>query len=431
MTMDRRTVLKNLGIAGTIGGLAGCVGVQEQGSTEEPSSDGGSGDGGSESSGSETTESSGPAGEAKLWYSLPDSEIQARKNAMQQFNDQSKHAVTGADIADLEKKTTSAIPAGQGPQSFEWAHDWVGDYYQRNFVVGRGDSLSVSLDTFTDAAAEAVQFDGETVGLPHSAETVSLVYNKDKVDSAPETVADMVSVMEEQHDPSNNSYGLSYPFNSYFVSAWLQAFGGYYFDSEKDPQLGIDQSSTVEGLQFILDNFVPYVPKDPSYEAQAAAFAEGNAAFAFNGPWYLATLNEKGVNYGVTTLPKPEGGEPTPYTGITMWYFSKAMKEGGADAMAAQKFIEWYVTNEDRALMAAEEQGTIPVLKSLAGSEDLPPRVRAFSEAVAQGRPMPTHPKMNKVWGPLDDALIKSFNGDAKPKKALEQAAATVRKNWE
>ncbi len=431
--MERRAVLKKLGVAGTLGTLAGCVGVQEQ-STDTQANDGGGGndnDGGGDSDSEETTTSSGPAGTAKVWYSLPDTEIPARKEAIENFNGNSKHTIKGADIADLAKKTTSAIPAGQGPKLFEWAHDWVGDYSQRGFLAGQGDELSVSLDQFTDAAAQAVQFDGKTVGLPHSAETVALVYNKDVVDSPPETVADMRSVMEDFHDPSNGKYGIGYPFDPYFASAWLQGFGGYYFDPQKDPMLGLEQSSTVKGLKFALDNFKPYMPKDPGYEAQAAVFAEGNAAFAINGPWYLSTLNEKGVNFGVTKLPKPEGGEPNPYTGITMWYFSKAMAEGGASASAARSFAEWHVTNEDRALQAAKDQGAIPVLDSLAGSDELPPRVRGFSEAVAQGYPMPTHPKMNKVWGPVGDALTKAFNGDADPESALAQAAKKIRSNWE
>ena len=430
MSMDRRTALKYLG-TGALVTSAGCASVQEQDQTTTANDDGaaetesGSGDA------TETTESSGPAGEATAWYQLADTELGAREESLKSFNDASKHTVDGSDISDLKKKTTSAIPAGQGPQVFEWAHDWVGDYHQRGFVVDQSDQLSVSLDQFTDAAAGAVQFDGSVVGLPHAAETVALVYNKDIVDEPPETVADMKSAMEEYHDPDNGKYGLGYPVNSYFVSGWAQAFGGYYFDPEKDPMLGLSQPETVKGFEFLFDNLKQFMPKDPGYEAQAAAFAEGNAAFAINGPWYLATLNKKGVDVGVTTLPTPEGGEARPYTGITLWYFSKAMKEGGASAAAARSFVEWYTTNEDLSLKAAEELGSIPVLKSLAGSDELPPKVQGFSKSVQQGVPMPTHPKMNKVWGPLDSAITKAFNGDASVKDAMSQAEQSIRKNWE
>lgn len=433
MTMDRRTALKSIGVTGVIGGLAGCASVQEDGETtqgsDDSSDDDSSGDG-DETEQTETTET-GPAGTATAWYSLQDTELQNREAAIEQFNGNSHHTVEGSDISDLKKKTTSAIPAGEGPQLFDWAHDWIGDYYQRGFLADRSDQLNVSLDEFTDAAAEAVQFDGNVVGLPYGAETVTLVYNEEYVDEPPETVADMTAVMDEHHDPDNNTYGLSYPFDPYFVSAWAQAFGGYYFDPEADPRLGLTQSETVEGFEFALDTFKPYMPNDPSYEAQAAPFAEGNAAFAINGPWYLATLNDKGVDYGVTKLPTPEGASPRPYTGIQMWYFAKQMGEDDADAAAAQSFAEWYVTDEDMLTTAAEEQGSIPVLASLSGSDALPDDVQAFSETVAQGVPMPTHPDMGEVWQPVTDAVTKIFNGDADVEAAMQEAEDTIRSNWE
>lgn len=415
MTMDRRDALKHIGSVSAIAAFAGCLDVQQQ--------DSGTDTGGDQSG-------RGTNGSATAWYSLPETETSVRTDAIKAFNDQSEHTIEGADISDLEKKTTSAVPAGQGPQTFEWAHDWVGDYLQRGFVIDQSDRLDVNLDVFTNAAAEAIQFDGSVVGLPHAAETVTLIYNTDMVGTAPKTVAEMVSEMKKHHDPSNGQYGLSYPFDPYFTSAWLQAFGGYYFDSSKDPALGVDSKQTVRGLQFALENFKPYMANDPTYEPQSAVFAEGNAAFAINGPWYLTTLNENGVNYEVTTLPTPEGGSPTPYTGITMWYFTKSMKKDTADTAAARSFVEWYVTNEDHILTLAEEQGSIPVLADLVGSDKLPDAVRAFSQTVKQGQPMPTDPKMDTVWSAMETALIKAFNGDASAKNAMNQAASTIRNNW-
>ena len=423
--MDRRSVLKQIGGASAIAALAGCISTQKQDATDTAPDDGGSDQ--TEAS----TETTGPAGTAKAWYSLPETEKPTREETLKAFNENSRHTIEGADISDMKKKTTSAIPAGQGPGTFEWAHDLVGDYYQRGFVVDQSDELSVSLDKFTSAAREAIQFDGNVVGLPHDAETVALIYNKDVVDEPPETVSDMVSVMKEHHDPSNGKYGLSYPWDPYFTSAWLQAFGGYYFDASKDDVLGVDDAETVKGLEWALENLKPYMPEDPNYGPQAAAFAEGNAAYAINGPWYLATLNDKGVDYGVSKLPTPDGGEPNPYTGITMWYFADGMTADAGTAAATRAFVEWYATNEDHILQVAKDQGAIPVLDSLVGSDELPDNVKAFSQAVDQGVPMPTHPKMGNVWGPVGDALANAFNGDASAEKALDNAAKTIRSNWE
>ncbi|WP_284006982.1 extracellular solute-binding protein [Haloarcula pelagica] len=435
MTMDRRTILKQLGGVSVAATLAGCS-VQQQ--------DGGSGDGGSGSSsdgsdgssdgssdGGSSTDSQGPAGTATAWWSLSDSEKAIREGAVSTFNEQSQHTIEGSDISDLQKKTSSAIPAGQGPHIFDWAHDWAGNTYEQGFTVDQSDQVSISLDQFTTTAQNAVQYEGNLVGLPFGAETVTPIANMDIVDSVPESMDEMISIMDDYHDPDNGQYGLSYPFDPYFSSGFLQAFGGHYYDPQADEPLGVNSDEVVRGLEYALENLRPYMPNDPSYEPQAAAFNEGNAAFAINGPWSLATFSDNDIDYEVFSFPEMEEGTQSPYTGISVWYFAKPMEEGGADATAARDFVEWYVTNEDHLSMLAQEQGAIPVLDSLVGSSDLPAEVQAYSESAGQGTPMPSAPRMDDVWDPVGNALTKAFNGDASAQQALDTAASEIRSNWE
>jgi len=203
----------------------------------------------------------------------------------------------------------------------------------------------------------------------------------------------MVEVMDSYHDPDSGQYGLSYPFDPYFTSAFLQGFGGYYFDPAADPRLGVDLDETVQGLEFALENLTPYMPNDPTYEPPGRRVRGGQRRLRHQRPWYLATLNDKGVNYEVTSLPAVDGGELRPYTGISMWYFADAMSDGGADATAGREFVEWYVTNEEMHLENAEEHGAIPVLDSLVGSDDLPENVQAYSETVGKGVPDADRPQ--------------------------------------
>ncbi|MBV0924137.1 extracellular solute-binding protein [Halomicroarcula limicola] len=428
MTMDRRTLIKQLGGIGAATAIAGCS-VQEDGG--DGGGDGGDGgSGGTDSDGSSGTESQGPAGTATAWYSLSESELATRQDIIKEFNEQKRHTIEGADISDLQQKTSSAIPAGEGPQIFDWAHDWAGNTYEQGFIVGQGDQLSVDMNVYTETARQAAKYDGKVIGLPYGAETVTPIVNTDIVDSVPSSVDEMISTIEKHHDPDNGQYGLSYPINSYFTSGWLQAFGGYFFKADSDPQLGIAEDEFVRGLEFIVENFKPYMPKDPKYSPQAAAFNEGNAAITINGPWSLAALNGNDLNYEVIPFPEMSEGTPNPYTGIQLWYFAKAMESGGPSAAAARTFAEWYTTNEDHIRSLAENQGSIPVLKSVAQGDDLPATVQAFSSSVDMGTPMPAHPKMDDVWGPVDSALVKAFNGDATPEQALTTAAKDIRSNW-
>ncbi|WP_135305307.1 extracellular solute-binding protein [Haloarcula amylovorans] len=425
MTMDRRTLMKQIGGIGAATALAGCS-VQEN---NDGGSDGGDGN---SSDGSDGSSSSGSGGTATAWYSLSDSELAIREEVISTYNDETSNTIEGADISDLQQKTTSAIPAGEGPHIFDWAHDWAGNVYEQGFVVDKSDEVSIDLGQFTETAQDAIQYDGNLVGLPYGAETVTPIVNRDIVDSTPESVDEMLTLIEENHDPDNGQYGLAFPFaDGYFTSAWLHAFGGYLYDNSADDKLGVNKSETVQGVEFMLENFVPYMPNDPTYEPQAAAFNEGNAAFTINGPWSLATLNDNDVNYEVFSFPEMSDGEPRPYTGIQMWYFASAMEDGGDDAAAAREFTEWFATNEDHITKLASDLGSIPVLSNLVGGDGLPETVQAYSQSAGQGTPMPSHPDMDGVWQPVNDALTRAFNGDSSAQEAMDAAAEQVRSNWE
>ncbi|WEL24838.1 Maltose-binding periplasmic protein [Haloferax volcanii] len=432
MPMNRRTILKQLAGTTAVGALAGCVGVSETDSTQTSEQSGAEGDDGSEetTAGAET-ESAGPSGAFTLWHQRAEAEKKALESNAETFTSETAHTAKPAEIADLRKKTTSAIPAGQGAGMFDWAHDWTGEYYQNGFLSDQSDQLDVDLSVYTRPAQEAVQFDGATVALPYAAETVGLIYNKELVDEAPETIADMTAIMEEYHDPENGMYGLSYPLDAYFMSAWAHAFGGYYFD-ESNVELGLSNEATLEGFQFILDNFVPYQPKDTGYDPQAAVFLEGNAPFAINGPWFLGDVRSNDINAGIARLPSPEGdAEPEPYTTVKQLYFTSTLEGDEATAAASRAFAEWYTTNTDVLSANAEEFGYIPVHKELASSSDLPEAVQGFSESVSLGTPIPTHPNMGDVWGPLEDAFNSVKNGDAELESAFTKAEENIRSNWE
>jgi len=423
MTMDRRNLIKTVGATSAVA-LAGCS-VQEESESTPTSTSSGDGSADGESSGGTPT---AEPGTATIWYDVTEDEVQGRNGIIEAFNGQSQHTIEGSDVSELQDKITSAIPAGEGPTAFEWAHDWGGNVAEQGFVSDQSDNVSVSLDQFTQSARDAVQYKGSLIGLPYAQETVTLVVNTDLAE-VPSTVDEMVATMDEFHDPDNGQYGIGYPVNSYFTSAFLQAFGGYFYDVEADTQLGIDSPEFVQGLEYLMQNVFPYMPEDPSYGAQASVFKSGKAPFTINGPWELSGIQNNVDNYEVVSFPEMSGGSLSPFKGIQTWYFAKKMDDGGPTADAARSFIEWFVTNEDHMVTLAEENGSVPVLQS-ALEADLPPVVEAYAGSANQGVPMPKGPRMGDVWSPTDSALTKAFNGSASAEEALSTAAEEIRSKW-
>lgn len=420
MTMDRRTLIGALTSAG-VAGMAGCASVEEDDGSGES---GGSGGSGGSSDGDDASTPS-VAGEAEMWYDLQEGELEIMEAAIEEYNASSDYEMDGVDVAEMQDRLTSSIPTGEGPDTFIWAHDWAGDFSDSGFLTPQTGEFD--LDVYTPAARDAVQFRGDVYGLPFGAETVALLYNKDLVDEPPETVSEMVSVMDDHHDPANNQFGLSYNIDAYFVSAYAHAFGGFYYRTDGH-ELGLTNQETLDGLRVVIDDLWPYAPNDPEYDAQASVFAEGRAPFAVNGPWELGNLD---FDAGVAKLPAPEGGTAAPYSGIQMIYFADGVEDDPDTADAARDFTEWYTTNTDVLTQLAEEQGFIPVLNELAGTDDLPDAVQGFSASAADGTPMPAHPRMNNVWGPTEDAIFNALNGEQELETAMAEAEERIRDNWD
>jgi len=169
-----------------------------------------------------------PSGQAEFWYDLQEGELIIMEDALEGYHSESNHEIEGVDVAEMQDRLTSSIPTGEGPDMFMWAHDWAGDFSDSGFLEPQTGNFDVGLDSYTQAAQNAVTFEGDVWGLPVSAETVALLYNKDMVDEPPETISEMQSIMDEHHDPANNQYGLSYNIDAYFVSAYAHAFGGSF-----------------------------------------------------------------------------------------------------------------------------------------------------------------------------------------------------------
>jgi len=425
MNANRRTLLKTIGGSTAIATLAGCV------TTDDEADDGNGRSDDTDSGADDSSDGDGSAGEATLWVDLLDAEDEDVEGYIADFQDETGQVINKeAPGGELDEQLETAIPAGDGPDSWIWAHDWVGRFAVREeppFLYDASDDIDVDLDAFTGAARNAIQFDGGVFGLPFASETVTLFYNEDMVDEPPETMGEMVDIMDQYHDPENNQYGLSYPVTDpYFTSGFLQAYGGDLYD-EDNLEVGVDSDECKQGID-ALETLFDYVPSDPSYESQIVVFADELAPFAINGPWELGNLNEEIDNLGVTTLPTVDGNNPRSFSGIQMFYFSSMLAEADQATIDAMvEFAEWHTTSEEVARNNADRHGYIPVLESVVTGDDLPANVQAFAQQVDHGVPMPTHPNMDSVWEPVEEALTRVFNGDQEGGAALDQAASEIR----
>ena len=429
----RRTFVQGIGGMVLVGALAGCLTTADDDDDGDDNGDD-SGDDAATADDSPTDadddDTAADVGEAVMWTDYTDSEEEDVDMFLAEFEEATGHTINREDVADLDEQLETSIPAGDGPGMWAWAHDWVGRFAVREepeFLYDASDDIEVDLDVYSGAAREAVQFDGGTFGLPFGSETVALFYNRNLVDEPPETIDEMVGIMEEYHNPADGQYGLAYPATDpYFASGFIQVFGGDMYDEEAT-EVTLDSQACIDGLELLEDTLFNYIPADPGYGAQVPVFAEEVAPFAINGPWELGNFRNEVEDIGVAPLPTVDGNHPRSYSGIQMWYFSSALADDSGAIDAAVDWAEWYTTNSEVTLANAENHGLIPVHTEHAEEIDVSDEVLAFAEQVDHGVPIPTHPDMDSVWEPTTDALEQVFNGDATPQEALEDAAADIR----
>ncbi|AFK21810.1 extracellular solute-binding protein [Pyrococcus sp. ST04] len=355
-----------------------------------------------------TTEEECGSGKIVIWHAMHPNELQVFQSLAEEY----MAMCPGVEIVfeqkpNLEDALKAAIPAGQGPDLFIWAHDWIGKFAEAGLLEPIDEYITQDiLDKFAPMAREAMEYKGHYYAMPFAAETVALIYNKKMVKEPPKTFDEMKKIMEQFYDPANEKYGIAYPVNSYFISAWAQAFGGYYFD-DKTEQPGLDKPETIKGFEFFFKNIWPYMAPTADYNTQQSIFLEGRAPMMVNGPWSIGDVKKAGIDFGVAPLPPIiENGKeywPRPYGGVKLIYFVKGIK----NKEAAWKFVKWLTTSPDAIKTLALELGYIPVLKEVLNDPEIKsdPVIYGFGQAVQHAYLMPKSPKMAAVWGGVEGAI--------------------------
>lgn len=403
MDISRRPLIKSIGGTAAALSIAGCIGSDD----EDDDS-------------------------FRMWTDFTDAEEDDIDSFISDFEAETDHTVDREDVAELEDQIETAMPAGDGPETWAWAHDWVGRFASRDdpeYLYDASDDLNIDTSIYTEVAQDAIEFEGGIYGLPFGSETVTLFYNEDLVDQPPETLDEMIETMEEFYNPADAEYGLSYPATDpYFASGFLQATGGLLYDDETN-EVGVDGPEVVDALEMMEENIFSFIPEDPDYGPQVTPFVDGNAPFAINGPWELGNFQSELDNVGVAELPTVDGNHPRTFAGIQVWYFSAEMAEDEEAREATVDWAEWYTTNQEVTQANVSNHGLGPVHSEHAEEIDTTPEMEAFGTQVGHGIPTPLHPDMDSVWEPTADALTEVFNGEETAQAALENAAQRIRDN--
>lgn len=363
---------------------------------------------------------------------------------------------------DSPEKLMTAVAAGTAPPVVMLDRMTVADWAARGALMpldGIAERVGVKRSDYVDAVWEACMFDGKLYAFPpHFNLTCSYTWNKDHYanagldpESPPATWDEWLEITQKTtvRDAEGNVVQAGFQFG-YFALLYLLSWqnGGLY---SPDPfTVSVNRPENVEALNMVA-RLHEAVGGRNAYDFFAASTVTATGQDMFSGgasaAKRLGTFDIEAIeryapdlNYGVTTMPIPEGGTRTNIVGGRSMVIMTGTK--GKELEGAIEFITW--TARDGGLAVWRGGRHFPAKiedfnRLMTGDPEVwglnplgerhKAAVRIQLEDIPYGRNRPINP----VNAYLYDQLIRAWDdvtyGEKTSQRALDEVQAEVQKS--
>lgn len=328
--------------------------------------------------------------------------------------------VENVGTVDTRKKLELAGPTGQGADVFVQPHDGVAAAAQAGLTLELTEFANeIKADNLANSV-EAASYQGKVYAFPISIKTYALFYNKKLVEKPAETWEDLAAFAKSYNDAKKNKFALYWQVNEpYFAHMALSAKGYEMFGAKHDDKtkLGWTTPEAIEGMKFYktLKDIYPVPSQDATYDAMNNNFSEGKAPYAITGPWSIKGFKDKGIDFGVTSLPTIGGKHPISLSTVDTVNVSSFTKYPNAAKLFAK-----FMASEEGIKLLYETKGELPTNKKLQESDFIKADVHLAGVAKQSqyAMPMPFIPEMANVWDPYKKAFTAVYDGLQEPEAA-------------
>lgn len=361
-----------------------------------------------------------------LWHAYSGAELEALETAVAEVekNSDLKIRLVGVPYEAFADKLTAAIPNGNGPDLFIFAHDRIGHWNANHLIEPIEFYVDSDVaDRFAYEAIAAMSYDDSLYGLPLAVKSVALFYRTDLLTEAPTQTSQLFD-MTSLYKAERPSYDLVYEnTNLYPHAAWLHGFGAPLFGPEG--RNSVASAEAVAALEFArkLDR-EGVVPGGVDSRMVATLFNEGKAAMAISGPWFQNDIRE-GVPWAVATMPivSETGLAAKPFLGVEGILMSSRSTKKDRAFVA----LEMLTRDSIAVTRARTARQIVPNLAAyqdpeLAGNSAL----MAFRAQLDSTVPMSAAPAMRSVWTPYQSALMKVIDQKVDAADALRSAETEI-----
>ncbi len=363
-----------------------------------------------------------------LWHAYSGAEQDALRESVARIEREQgiKVRLVSVPYEAFADKLTAAIPNGNGPDLFVFAHDRIGHWTANHLIEPLEYYVDDSIaNRYAFEAISAMSYEGSLYGLPLAVKSVALFYRTDILKEPP-SETNQLFAMNELYTHAWDGYPLVYEnTNLYPHALWLHGFGGSLFD--KDGQrTSLATPEAVAALTFArkLDRD-KVVPGGVDARMVATLFNEGKAAMAISGPWFQNDINDD-VPWAVATLPmvSDTGLAAKPFLGVEgILMSSRAKNKDRAFAV-----LDALTSDDDAVFRAIAAKQIVPNQAAYETSEiSKNPALMAFRKQLDSTVPMSASPLMRSVWTPYQNALLKVIDQGDDVADALRSAESEMK----
>ncbi|SDB19933.1 arabinogalactan oligomer / maltooligosaccharide transport system substrate-binding protein [Pseudobutyrivibrio sp. YE44] len=350
----------------------------------------------------------------KIW--VPEEEVEITDAMVKKFDEIHEEFNITYEIA--------VVGIDEAPQALETDADTAADIFYTPSggvadLASKGLLLPITKDfdeiksDLPESAINAVTVDEISYAVPFSPNTFFMYYNKDLLTEDEVTSLDTIMAKDLGDGKYNFSTHItdSWYAEMFFLGKGCTLFGE---DGKDATDCTFNNEAGVQAGEYIID-----LVKNPKYiedldGAGGSEFKAGNLAAITSGAWSAPEFREAlGDKLGAVALPKATIGGETVQLSNFVDFKTITVKSNTQYPLAAQQ-LAVYMGNAENCLTRYENQGDIPVLESLSGSDAIAADfvAKALNEQAANATNQPSIPKMGDYWDPMKALGEGIYYGD-------------------
>lgn len=326
-------------------------------------------------------------------------------------------------VAELVQKYATAAAGGQAPDALSLDLIYTPSFAAAGQLEDITD-LAKSLpyfDQLSPAHVKTGTYKGRIYGLPYSADSSVLIWNKKLFrqagldpDKGPANWAEIEAAAEKVAALGGDIKGFYFSgacggCNIFTFTPLIWASGGDILTGDGG-KATLDTPQMRDAIAFYRDmvkkGLVPEGARTDTGSNFFAAFARGNIGLAPSGAFAIGALNTQfpDIDYGVTFLPGKTGGWSS-FAGGDNFVITKGTKK----LAAIKAFLDFSYSLEGQTLLA--RYGSLPVRGDIVDQalKDLDPRYKLAAEAMAKGR-TPYSVVFNDIINSMNSPWVQMVN---------------------